>query len=127
MTAVDDFAQGKRVLLVEDDPAIRTLTSQFLAMAGYVVVEACDADEALAKAQVETPFDLLLTDIIMPGLDGRSLAHALAAEHPGLRTLYVTGYPEDALTPDSDDEVDVLIKPFQRQALIDKLHEILSR
>ncbi|HYS82072.1 MAG TPA: PAS domain-containing protein [Anaeromyxobacteraceae bacterium] len=83
------------VLLVEDDPSVRALMRRGLEGAGYRVVEAGHGAEALRVARLSIP-DLLLTDVIMPGLGGPELAAALLAEAPALRVVFVSGYNEDA-------------------------------
>ena len=86
---------SERVLLVEDEPVVRELTREMLETHGYRVVCAGRPDDALALAR-SGPFDLLVTDVVMPGMNGRALARALRAERPGLRVLYTSGYSDDA-------------------------------
>ncbi len=86
------------VLVAEDEPAVRGLVVAGLERAGYTVLGASEGDEALALAHGhEGPIDLLMTDIVMPGMSGRALAERLAAERPGLPVLYTSGYPAGAL------------------------------
>ena len=91
--------QGSEVVLVvEDDPLIRELLREVLASLGYQVIEAGSGTEALQKAASQKErIDLLLTDVVMPGMNGRELADALRRERPGLRILYLSGYTQDIL------------------------------
>jgi PAS domain S-box-containing protein len=85
------------VLVVEDDDAVRALMRRALAAAGYAVRETARPEEALALANGSAEFDVLLTDMVMPGMSGRELAGKLLAERPGLRVVFVSGYTEDAV------------------------------
>jgi signal transduction histidine kinase/CheY-like chemotaxis protein len=92
-----DGARGKEVVLVvEDDPAVRALIRRTLDAAGYAVLEAPGPEQALAVATRADGFDLLLTDVVMPGMSGKDLAARLLASRPGLRVVFVSGYTEDA-------------------------------
>jgi signal transduction histidine kinase len=110
-------ASGK-VLLVDDDDQLRRLTERMLRVAGYHVVPVgCGAD-ALAAARRES-FDILLTDMVMPGMSGRDLARDLMDEHPQLRVVFMSGY---SATPPSDWAF--IAKPFDRHLLLTKLADL---
>jgi PAS domain S-box-containing protein len=86
------------VLVVEDEEAVRTLACRVLRAKGYRVIEAASADLAVAILGGSTePIDLLLTDVVMPGMSGPTLAQRLVAQHPSLRVLYMSGYAEEAI------------------------------
>ena len=86
---------GQRVLLVEDEPLVRAVMSETLCEEGFDVTEACDADEALEILASAPAFDLLLTDVHMPGCtDGLGVAAWARAQAPGLPIVVVTGRPE---------------------------------
>ena len=86
------------VLVVEDEEAVRTLACRVLRAKGYRVIEAASADLAVAILGGSTePIDLLLTDVVMPGMSGPTLAQRLVAQHPSLRVLYMSGYAEAAI------------------------------
>ncbi len=86
------------VLLAEDYAPVRSLAAEILKNHGYSVVAVCDAAEALAAVRrCEVPFDLLLTDFVMPGMNGRELAEHLIRESPQTRVLYMSGYSEDPI------------------------------
>ena len=91
-------AGGETILVVEDDPAVRGFLRTILEEAGYRVRDTGDSDEALALAQPEGgPVDLLLTDVVLPTLDGAELATRILALRPGLPVMYMSGYTEDAI------------------------------
>jgi len=86
------------ILLVEDDDAVRTLARTVLEARGYRVMVARDGDDALAvAASHEGAIDLLVSDVVMPRLGGREVANRLREARPGLRTLFVSGYTDDAV------------------------------
>ncbi|GAC1516892.1 MAG: hypothetical protein NVS1B4_14910 [Gemmatimonadaceae bacterium] len=92
------ISEGTTILLVEDDPAVRTVTRQLLERAGYIVVVGVDAEDALARVMKGEPkIDLVVTDAVMPGMGGVELARRLAASSPSLPVVLVSGYTEDAL------------------------------
>ena len=108
------------ILLVEDEPAVRAFSARTLADLGYRVIEAANGAEALAVAAAHPgPIDLLVTDVIMPGMHGADLAERLTAVRPGLRTLYVSGFTEDSVIHHGVAGVDVayLPKPFSGEAI----------
>jgi two-component system, cell cycle sensor histidine kinase and response regulator CckA len=114
------------ILLVEDEPAVRALVRDVLVEWGYRVIAAASGDEALRLARsVETPIDLLLTDVIMPRMNGSALATRLVAARPGLKVLYMSGYSGETLLRDSG--TPLLPKPVIPAALIAKVREVLAR
>jgi len=117
------------ILLVEDEPDLRDLALEILAMHGYVVLVAAEADEALRLADGHAGrLDLLLTDVMMPGMSGRELAVELAARRPGLRVLYMSGYTADAMAGHGvlEPEIMFLQKPYSPAALAHKVREVLD-
>src|SRR5262249_56093440 len=84
-----------RTLLAEDDASLRGFLARALERAGYEVVACADGDEAAAV--LDQSWDLLLTDIVMPGMDGIEVARQAAAKHPGLRIMFITGFAAVAL------------------------------
>jgi len=116
------------VLLAEDEQDVREIAREFLESGGYRVVEARDASEAIELAsQHNGAFDLLVTDMVMPGMTGQELAVHLQREHPGLCVVFMSGYSEHAATEmaDADPAVRLLSKPFSRGALLRTVREIL--
>jgi PAS domain S-box-containing protein len=117
-----------RVLLVEDEMAVRELLEEMLERNGFDVASAETGEQAALIAS-EQPFDLLLTDIDLPGMNGAQLSAALHERHPGLAVVLMSGYPEDgALEQARPDERRVLLrKPFSTQQLVARLREALQR
>jgi len=120
--------RGETVLVAEDEPALRALVALVLREHGYTVLEAGSGDEALrVAARHDGPLDLLLTDVVMPGMGGPELAAALRARQPGVRTLFVSGYPdreEGGAAP--LDTGEFVPKPFSPEALVRKVRHVLD-
>jgi PAS domain S-box-containing protein len=117
------------ILLTEDSDALRYLAQQFLERAGYTVLEAQNAIEALRIAQKHPqPIHLLLTDVVMPGYSGKKLAEQLARISPGIKTLYMSGYTENVIMHHGilNAGVTLLSKPFTRETLLQKVRETLD-
>jgi CheY-like chemotaxis protein len=117
-----------RILLVEDDENLRELLTTYLARQGYQVVAAADADFALRVLQRDQPFDLLLTDIVMPGTrDGFVLSKDARRLRPGLKVLHVTGYPERFKAhPEMARNGRIMQKPVERSALLERVGQLLG-
>jgi two-component system cell cycle sensor histidine kinase/response regulator CckA len=118
-----------RVLLVEDDPSVRALAARALEGAGYAVVVAAAPREALALARsAPAPIALLVTDVVMPGMNGRQLADELAGTSPATRVLYVSGYTQNVIVHHGvlDGGLHFLAKPFTPSALLAKVREVLD-
>jgi len=121
---------GETILLVEDEPGVRKLVRQMLVQQGYQVLEAGDAAESLSLVERHPGrIDLLLTDIVMPQMNGRELAEQLLAMLPGLKVMYMTGYTEDAVVRQGVSSAGVvcLQKPFLPDTLARKVREVLDR
>ncbi|MBN2800969.1 MAG: response regulator [Deltaproteobacteria bacterium] len=121
---------GERILLVEDEPRVARLIRRVLEGAGYRVQTAASGHEALAlDAGGDLRFDLLLTDVIMPGMSGPELASALAVRRPGMRVLFASGYTNDALMRRGtlDEGVALLQKPFSTAQLSEAVRASLDR
>ncbi len=121
--------QGQRILLVEDELAILKLDYRILAEAGYEVTPASSAREAieLAERQLEH-LDLLITDVIMPDMNGHDLAKVVAVLHPCAKILYVSGYAADAIANHGilEPGVALLRKPFSKRELTTEVRSILD-
>ncbi|MDB5552971.1 MAG: transporter [Rhizobium sp.] len=102
-----------RILITEDEDSLRSFVARALRMDGHETVEAADGAEGL-EALSDGRFDLLLSDIRMPVMDGIELTHKAAAAHPGLKILLMTGYAEQRERADDLMEkiIDVVAKPF---------------
>jgi PAS domain S-box-containing protein len=120
---------GETILLVEDLPSVRSVMRELLARNGYQVVESEGGHDALqVAARWETGIDLLLTDVVMPGMSGRELARRVQALRPKIRVLYTSGYTDDLIAHHGVLEAGVsfLQKPFTQQQLLQKLREVLD-
>jgi len=116
------------ILLVEDECYVREVACEILESAGYTVIAATSAKEALALFEKDGPFHLLVTDIVMPGMNGRDLAKQLLTLKPDLKTIYMSGYTDGALGPSRalDPGVSLLRKPFNEAALLDAVADALA-
>ncbi len=117
------------VLLSEDEPAVRELARDFLITGGYTVLEARDAQDAIRLAsQAEGNIQLLLTDVVMPGMKGTELAVRVAQLQKSIRVLYISGYTDDAAIHHgvNGPASAFLSKPFAREALLRKVREVLD-
>ncbi len=117
------------ILLVEDESNLRRLARQYLEMQGYKILEAQDGAAALQIVQGhQGKIDLLLTDVIMPGMNGRELAGHITELLPEIRVLYMSGYTENAVGQDGmlDAGINLLQKPFSLPVLKDRVREVLD-
>jgi PAS domain S-box-containing protein len=117
------------ILLVEDDPAVRNVALKILQNHGYRVLVGTDGRDAVDVAeQHQGMIDLMITDVVMPGLSGRLVADALRARRPQLRVLYTSGYTDDSVVLRGvlQDEVAFLAKPFTPSELTRKVREVLD-
>ncbi len=117
------------ILVVEDDTNVRGYVADMLRELNYRVIEAADANTALeALAQSSMPIDLLLTDVVMPGLNGRELAICAAGIQRGMKVLFMTGYSQDAIVHQGhlDPGVELIEKPIRREILVARVRSILD-
>jgi CheY-like chemotaxis protein len=119
-TAREHTGTGK-VLLVEDEEAVRDLAGRLLTQAGYTVVAMADAADALklSRAELDT-IDILLTDVVMPGMSGPDLAAHLLKRRPRMKVIYISGYTDHPLITGGDlaEKTVLLQKPFTRDELL---------
>jgi two-component system, cell cycle sensor histidine kinase and response regulator CckA len=118
------------ILLVEDEPLVRSLARRALTSLGYVVLSCGGGAEALAvAASYDGHIDLLLTDVIMPGMNGRDLATKLTAERPGTRVLFTSGHAGDVILHHGllEDRIEFIAKPYTVRGLGEKVQAILGR
>jgi len=121
--------RGETVLVAEDDPSVRTLVKSVLERNGYRVLAAANGVTALELARAEQgQIDLLLSDVIMPGMNGRALRDALLELYPKLRVLFMSGYTGDVLTGlgGLDRNVAIVPKPFTPDVLLTGIRKLLG-
>ena len=126
---VEAFRGAETILLVEDADALRKLTHMLLEQHGYRVLVAANGAAALQLVEQKPErINLLLTDVIMPGLNGRALAGRLELLQPGLKILYMSGYTDDAIMDHGvlESGTHLLHKPFSEENLIRKVREVLD-
>lgn len=121
-------AANATILVVEDDPDIRALVSLYLVEQGYAVLEASEAESALAVLRAPQSVDLLVTDVVMPGrLDGFSLGEEAVRLRPDLKVLHVTGYAARASErPELEARGQILQKPFNKEQLLERLTRLVG-
>jgi CheY-like chemotaxis protein len=119
---------AERVLVVEDREVVRELTRDVLEASGFDVVAVAGGQEALGVAGAGEPFDLLLTDVVMPEMSGPELAMRLRVDYPALPVLYMSGYTDDVLGTHelAQDATAFLRKPFTNAELIDAARALLD-
>jgi CheY-like chemotaxis protein len=119
--------EGETVLIVEDDPAVRVLVSAVLSELGYAFVEAGDADSALPILDSGQRIDLLISDVGLPGMNGRQLAEIGRQYRPDLKVLFITGYAEHAAVRGGflDPGMQMITKPFTFDLLTAKVREMI--
>jgi two-component system, cell cycle sensor histidine kinase and response regulator CckA len=118
---------SRTILVVEDEAFVREVTCEILRLAGYQILDAMNATDAqniFLTSGIEIA--LLLTDIVLPGSNGRTLAAKLKQVFPALKVLFATGYPEH-MTSDYQWRVDCLAKPFSAETLLEKIEGLLGR
>lgn len=115
------------ILLVDDEVSLRGVTGRFISMNGYKVMEAANAQEALAAFD-KAPVDILVTDMMMSGVGGVDLARRLRARKPDLKVVFLSGHSADEMRRQAGDAVpaDFITKPFRPKDLLSRLRDILD-
>jgi two-component system cell cycle sensor histidine kinase/response regulator CckA len=122
-----DLTGTARILLVEDEDAVRTFSTRALTNKGYEVLTAEHGEAGLAVFKEQTkPIDLLITDVMMPGMDGPTLAKEIRAVAPSLKIIFVSGYTEEKLKDTLGEGIYFLPKPFTLKQLAAKVKEVLG-
>jgi CheY-like chemotaxis protein len=126
----DDLAQGETILLVEDDPALLEIVREILDTLGYNVLAACDGFNALeVEAAHDGAIDLLLSDVVMPNMDGFEAAEIIREDHPDIKIVFMSGYPNRAgiSTENLPDNCQFLQKPVKPEYLARILRQELDK
>ncbi|MBP2676070.1 MAG: sensor hybrid histidine kinase, partial [Deltaproteobacteria bacterium] len=125
-----EMLKGKEtILLVEDEESVREVASTILKELGYRVIEARDGEEALRLADFHGGrIELMMTDIVMPGMNGRELSEKMTRLYPAMKTLFTSGYTEDVIVHLGilASHLDFIGKPFTLQTLAGKIREVLE-
>ncbi|MGN3973983.1 response regulator [Tsuneonella sp. SYSU-LHT278] len=124
---VAEWSGGGRILLVEDEDMVRAVAERALVRAGYAVTACSDGEEGLAAVANGGEFDLVISDVVMPGMDGPAMARAIRKARPALPVLFMSGYAEEQLRNDIDiADMHFIPKPFSVKQISDKVGGILS-
>ena len=125
--AMEALRGSETILLVEDQEHLLALTRELLTRLGYHVLPAANAEEAIrASEEFKGPIHMLLTDVVMPGLNGRQLARALEPARPAMKVLYVSGYSDEEFHPaGGSPSVDLLEKPYELEELAQKVRQMM--
>ena len=123
-----DLTGSECILLVEDEDAVRMFSQRALSNKGYEVLTAESGDAALSILNQHDgqSLDLVITDVVMPGMDGPTLVQRIRQDHPNLKVIFVSGYTEDKLKDHMDDKTWFLPKPFSLKILASKVKEVLE-
>jgi nitrogen-specific signal transduction histidine kinase/CheY-like chemotaxis protein len=130
MHAAVDLRGSETVLLVEDETAVRHPACEFMKRCGYNVIEARDGLQAVeAAARHAGPIDLMVTDVVMPGMSGGQLAELLAEKYPKMKVLFISGYSEKVVLRHNilDVQTNFLQKPFTLKSLGGKVREVMGK
>jgi two-component system cell cycle sensor histidine kinase/response regulator CckA len=128
-TTGENLRGSETILLVEDADMLRELTAALLEKNGYRILAAENGSHAIQLAEeTKERIDILLTDVVMPGMSGKQVADYLTAKHPDMRVLYMSGYTNDVIAHQGvlDEGIHFIEKPFAEEALMRKLREVLS-
>ena len=123
-------AEAGTILLAEDDPIVRKMVTDMLTMSRYRVICAGDGDEAYNLfLQHETEIDLVVTDVVMPRMNGRQLGERCRNRNPKTRILYMSGYVDNCLDPQEDvtGRADFIAKPFRSSHFLEKIGKLLGK
>ena len=123
----DEQWGNEKLLLVEDEDMVRAVAERALARQGYTVVTACDGEDGLARFEDSGPFDLVVSDVVMPNMDGPAMASQLRERSPDLPILFMSGYAEEQLRQTiSLDQVHFLPKPFSVAQIVDAVRSAIA-
>lgn len=123
-----DLTGTARIMLVEDEDAVRTFSARALTNKGYDVLaaESGEAGLALIEANAGKKIDLLITDVMMPGMDGPTMARKIRESYPDLKIIFISGYTEDKLKDHMGDNIFFLPKPFTLKQLAAKVKDVMG-
>jgi len=127
-TAAEHAATGETVLIVEDEPVVRAVIVEMLGEQGYQTLEAVDGPSGLRILRTNARIDLLVTDVGLPGMNGRQLADQARETRPGLKVLFITGYAESVAISDGflQPGMEMITKPFDLDNLSQRIRAMVS-
>ncbi len=120
--------RGETILIVEDDDGVREYASEILRDLNYQVIEAKDSASAMRLLEADRPFDLMLTDVMLPGISGRALADEVIRRRPGAKVIFMTGYSRNAIVHQGrlDRGTELISKPLTEAAVARKIRQVLD-
>ena len=122
-----EWSGGGRILLVEDEDTVRAVAERALTRQGYTVVTAADGDEGLEIIKADSDFELVVSDVVMPSMDGPAMAREIRKIAPRVPVLFMSGYAEEQLRRDIDIEgMHFIAKPFSVQQIAAKVGQVLG-
>ncbi len=126
--SVSHRGNGETILVVEDDDGVRQYASEILRDLNYQILEARDATTAMRLVDADKPFDLLLTDVVLPGKNGRELATEIEKRRPGIKVIFMTGYSRNAIVHHGrlDRSTELITKPLIEGVLARKIRQVLD-
>ena len=130
MEQYSDFYGKETILLVEDNPQVLEFAFKTIKHYNYNVISASDGAEALKRIkEIKNSVDLLITDLVMPNINGKDLADKLVTINPKIKVLFISGYTNNQISKDGEIEagVNLLNKPFSIVSLMKKIREILDK
>ena len=124
----DERGRGETILVVEDDDGVRQYVAESLRDLNYQVLEARDSASALKLLDADKPFDLLLTDVVLPGKNGRELANEVERRRPGVKIIFMTGYSRNAIVHHGrlDSGTELITKPVTEAVLARRIRQVLD-
>ena len=122
-----DWSGGGKILLVEDEDMVRAVAERALARAGYQITACCDGEDGLRAITKDAAFDIVVSDVVMPGMDGPAMVREIRKAHPHIPVLFMSGYAEEALRKDIDvPNMHFLPKPFSVSVITDKVAQVMQ-
>ena len=126
--AGSERGRGETILVVEDDDGVRQYAAEILRDLNYQMIEAKDSASALKLLDADKKFDLLLTDVVLPGKNGRELANEVEARRPGVKVIFMTGYSRNAIVHQGrlDRGIELISKPLIEGVVARKIRQVLD-
>ena len=125
-TASSEWSVGGKILLVEDEDMVRVVAERALSRAGYDITACPGGEEGLAAITADASFDIVVSDVVMPGMDGPAMVRAIREQRPDVPVLFMSGYAEEALRKDIDiPNMHFIAKPFSVAAISDKVGTVM--